>query len=231
MRHRTRDRECVHRISVTSLFLAVPAPSFPPSAPPLHYPSLGLSSVLVRLASLSRLRDNDVSRVRSVFLHNRGGEGEGNRMPCFLVCARQCSVAPFEVEFACRQHGGRCGGATIVVSKREECLRDDNSATVPGTTSILAPIVSHRWFSSSFISSSIVSSIFFSSSFSSSFVSPVSLFFSFASPFFLGNCPGDSSSGDDDDDNDENDGDDESTRRLLLRLCSDRRFRRCGAYR
>lgn len=44
----------------------------------------------------------------------------GNRVALFLVCARQCSVALF-VEFACRQHGGRCGGATIVVSKRGEC--------------------------------------------------------------------------------------------------------------
>jgi len=56
-----------------------------------------------------------VSRARSpVFLR------DGAIVALFLVCARQCSVAPF-VEFACKQHGGRCGCATIVVSKRGEC--------------------------------------------------------------------------------------------------------------
>lgn len=121
---RTRDREFVHRISVTSLFLF---PLFPP-APPLiihclaHRPFLPASRP-------SLTRDNDVSRVRLYFSANRRGVGEGNRMPYFLVCARQCSVAPFE--FACRQHGGRCGGATIVVSKREECYATTTAPRYP----------------------------------------------------------------------------------------------------
>lgn len=57
-----------------------------------------------------------MSRARSLVFPLRLGA----IVTLFLVCARQCSVAPF-VEFACRQHGGRCGGATIVVSKRGEC--------------------------------------------------------------------------------------------------------------
>lgn len=132
-------------------------------------------------------------------------------------------------------------------------LRDDNSATVPGTTSILPPIVSHCWFSSSFISLSIVFSIFFFAS--SFFVSSISFCFSFVSSFFLGNYGDDNGDGDsNDDDNDDNDNDNdndnndencgdgsgsgsgdgngnESTRRLLPRLCSDRRFHHCEVYR
>lgn len=74
-------------------------------------------SVFVRLSrSLARRQRRVVPRARSPVFPPRLGA----IVALFLVCARQCSVAPF-VEFACRQHGGRCGGATIVVSKRGEC--------------------------------------------------------------------------------------------------------------
>lgn len=86
--------------------------------PPLHppaYRSLPASNPPLFLS----LAVNDVSPTprgaRCVSTAVRG-----TIVDLFLVCARQCLVAPL-IEFACRQHGGRCGGATIVVSKRGEC--------------------------------------------------------------------------------------------------------------
>lgn len=127
----TRDRECVHlsfsppacSLSL-SLFLSVlptPPPLHPPFGPSSAacLPSSPLRALCLSLPlsfSLSfRAPTTCPARVHLCFLR-----GSGQSWPLFLVCARQCSVAPF-VEFACRQHGGRCGGATIVVSKRGEC--------------------------------------------------------------------------------------------------------------
>jgi hypothetical protein len=141
----THNRECVHHLRSVSrpchrnlpfLFLVSPfLPSLPVS--PLHFPSLigPTSSLPTTPAALlspppappiththtlsfsrARARSSVTCPARSLVYHLRNGA----IVAFFLVCARQCSVAPFD-EFACRQHGGRCGGATIVVSKRGEC--------------------------------------------------------------------------------------------------------------
>lgn len=71
-----------------------------------------------RLPSTTCLSSSPILSARALCLYSTAVRG--TIVDLFLVCARQCLVAPL-IEFACRQHGGRCGGATIVVSKREEC--------------------------------------------------------------------------------------------------------------
>lgn len=96
-----------------SLFplLLLHLPSFPSPLLPLARSSIrDIRPPLVRTTTCP----HSLTRVELFLLR------DGAIVALFLVCARQCSVAPL-VEFACRQHGGRCGGATIVVSKRGEC--------------------------------------------------------------------------------------------------------------
>lgn len=120
----TNCRSCFYLSFPLSFSLSLSSSSSCTSLPlpALSSPSLARSSVrdTRHLPPPPPLVRNDVSALvhsssSLVFLLR-----DGAIVALFLVCARQCSVAPL-VEFACRQHGGRCGGATIVVSKRGEC--------------------------------------------------------------------------------------------------------------
>lgn len=131
------DRECVHHLQSLSLSLFFSLPLLFPLFSPSLYPasssssvpsfatfagSLPVSSPSLSLACRQRRAcpssSSPILSARALCLYSTAVRG--TIVDLFLVCARQCLVAPL-IEFACRQHGGRCGGATIVVSKREEC--------------------------------------------------------------------------------------------------------------